>query len=475
MSGDLLARISTARGALRPRTSSGPVAWKPNPGPQAEFMVCNAFEALYGGSAGGGKTESLLMDATREIKDPRYCGILFRRTFPELEKSLIARSRSYYKRLDPTAEYNEQKKCWRFSSGATIYFGHLEHDNDVEAYQSAEFQFLGFDEASHFSEKQYRYMLSRARSSFGLAPRVRGGTNPGGRGHAWLLRRFAPWLDRSPEYSGVRAESGEILHVLNTRDGEQYVEPTTDGAMSRVFIRSRLTDNPFIMKNDPLYVQRLMGLDPVTRARLLDGDWSVREAAGAYFRREWFEVVSESPMTGVAVRCWDFASTEPSDTNPDPDWTSGVLVSLADDGFYYVEDIKRFRVGPGEVRARVKATAESDGPDVTIRIPQDPGQAGKDQAASYIQMLAGFDVRAEPVTGSKITRAGIASAQAHPASTGGSRGRIRVVGGPWTEAFLAELEDFPEGHDDQVDGFADAIKFLSAGVPSSEVGVTVIG
>lgn len=456
--------IGAARAALGGGTKAK-LTWRPNAGPQAAFMACNAFEGLYGGSAGGGKSEALIHDATRDIADPRYTAILFRRTFPELEKSLIARSRVAYKRIDPTAEYNEQKKAWRFSSGATIYFGHLEHDESVEAHQSAEFQYIGFDELTHFTEKQYRYMLSRARSSFGLAPRVRGGTNPGGRGHAWALRRFAPWLDRGPDYAGVRATSGEVLHYVNTPDGEVYIQPgdpSFDLALSRVFIRSKLSDNPHLMKNDPQYVQRLMGLDPVTRARLLDGDWGVREAAGMYFKRHWIEIVSSVPSDGVSVRCWDFASTEPSDTNPDPDWTVGVLSSLAPDGFFYVKDVVKLRAAPGIVRAKVLETAQRDGENVVIRLPQDPGQAGKDQVASYIQMLQGFRVLAETVTGSKIVRAGIASSQADPASTGGARGRIKALGAPWTEAYLQELEDFPDGaHDDQVDGTSDGIQYLA--------------
>src|ERR1700722_16913811 len=287
----LLAQLHRAR--ERAKATAIDPGWQPNPGPQADFMRCEADEICFGGSAGGGKTESLLMDALRDIKDPRYTALLLRRTFPELEKSLIARSRVAYKKVDPTAEYNESKKSWRFSSGATIYFAHLEHDADVEAFQSVEAQYLGFDELSHFSEKQYRYMFSRARSSFGLRPRVRGGTNPGGRGHAFLLRRFAPWLDRSPEYKGPRAVSGQVLHYVNTTEGERYVDAPSDVTLSRSFIRSRLTDNPYLTKNDPSYVQRLMGLDRATRARLLDGDWGAQEAAGAYFQRGWLDVVSE--------------------------------------------------------------------------------------------------------------------------------------------------------------------------------------
>ena len=127
----------------------------------------------------------------------------------------------------------------------------------------------------------------------------------------------------------------------------------------------------------------------------------------------------------------------------------------------------RFRAGPGAVQPRIKATAEMDGRSCQVRLPQDPGQAGKDQAAAYVRLLSGFRVRTKPVTGDKETRAGLVSAQAHPQSTGGTTGRIKIKRGPWNEALLQELEDFPQGvHDDQMDALSDAFDELSATVPA---------
>src|SRR5262249_45120017 len=158
----------------------------------------------------------------------------------------------------------------------------LERDADVNQYQSAEFQFIGFDELTHFSLKQYVYMISRARSPHGIRPRIRSATNPGGPGHEWVMKRWAPWLDPNCE---LHAKPGQALRYANKEDGEEYRE---GGPLSRVFIPARVTDNPHLMHGDPGYLERLGALDPVTRARLRDGNWLIRPAAGLYFKRLWF-------------------------------------------------------------------------------------------------------------------------------------------------------------------------------------------
>lgn len=169
---------------------SDEVLWRPNPGPQTRFLALASYEVAYGGSAGSGKSAALLMGALRFVDRPAYCALLLRRTFPELEKSLIERSFQLYPKAFPGTRYNEQKKVWLFPGGARVYFGHLERDADVHAYQSAEFQYLGFDELTSFTERQYTYMLSRARSATGIPIRIRGATNPGGEGHDWVFKRW---------------------------------------------------------------------------------------------------------------------------------------------------------------------------------------------------------------------------------------------------------------------------------------------
>src|SRR5216684_2156757 len=136
--------------------------WKPNPGQQQAFLASNAYEALYGGAAGGGKSDALLMGGTRHLDNPEFSGLFLRRTYAELERYAIPRAHQWYSEVGGT--YNDSKHVWKFPSSARIYFGHLEHEHDVHAFQSAEFSSLAFDELTSFTEYQYTYMLSRARS-----------------------------------------------------------------------------------------------------------------------------------------------------------------------------------------------------------------------------------------------------------------------------------------------------------------------
>ena len=219
--------------------------WRPHAGAQEKFHRCNAFEVFYGGAAGGGKTDSLLMEAARQVDKRTYKGILFRRTYPELETSLIMRAFEWYPALGgrPT----NGGKLWIFKSGATIRFGHLEHDKDVYKYQSAQFDFIGFDELTTFNEFQYTYLFSRCRGTDPSVKRyVRSASNPGNIGHVWVKARFV--------------ENKEVYktYYYKADNGEQ-VETTFDDpkALSRTFIPARVWDNPTLIANDPLYIERL--------------------------------------------------------------------------------------------------------------------------------------------------------------------------------------------------------------------------
>jgi predicted phage terminase large subunit-like protein len=434
--------------------------WRANAGRQSEFLRSGADEVLYGGAAGGGKSEALLIDALKYVERPDYSAILFRRTFPELEKSLIERARLYYPHTG--AKYNEQKKVWRFPGGAKVWFGHLEHEHTVHEHQSAEYQYVGFDELTSFLQTQYEYMHTRARSARGIPVRIRGATNPGGVGHTWVLKRFAPWLIPEsalpfadfPEFCGPFAKPGEVLHV--TPEGVFQTAPGAE-TLSRVFIPAKLQDNPILLAKDPQYLLRLKSRDKVTREQLLGGNWLIRPAAGEYFKRGYFKVVDAAPVEVIGrVRAWDKAGTRPHDGNPDPDWTVGLRMSRGVDGLFYVEHVLRFRDAPAGVESNVVATAHADGHAVDIRLAEDPGSAGKFEAAYFIQKLAGFNVHAIKETGDKVHRAQPFSAQAEA-------GNVRLVSGTWLESFFEELEAFPtEGvHDDQVDAGSSAFAHLA--------------
>lgn len=431
-----------------------PDDWRPHPGPQSRFLSLTCFEALYGGAAGGGKSESLLIDAVRYVGrgyGSAYQAILFRRSFPDLEKSLIERSRLLYPRLGGV--YNEGRHVWRFPSGERVLFSHLEHDSSVQDHQSAEYQFVGFDELTHFSRHQYTYLLSRVRSSRGVPVRIRSATNPGGDGHDWVFERWRPWLDPAHPQ---RVAAGQVVYLRRQEGVEVVVPKGTSGALGRCFVPARLSDNPSLAASD--YGVQLEELDPVTYQRLRWGNWLIKPARGLYFKRNWFARLEARPLGARWVRAWDLAATLPTEDSPDPDWTCGVLMGQHGDQVV-VADVVRLRGGPGDVEAAIKVTAANDGVQVPIVLPQDPGQAGVSQIAAFRRLLPGHAVLARRPTGDKITRAG-------PFSSAAFGKRCAYVAGAWNDAYFATLESFPDGHDDDVDASADAYAEVATPTPS---------
>ena len=440
-------------------TTSHEDDWFPNPGPQSRFLGLRCFEALYGGAAGGGKSDALLVDAIRGLGKgygKNYAALLLRREFPDLEMSLMRRAHALYPRMGGT--WRGDTKTWTFPAGETVRFGHAQYELDVHQYQGAEFQFVGFDELTSFTAYQYTYLISRLRSSSGVPCRLRAATNPGGPGHEWVFKRFGYWLD--PDAS-PHASPGEVLYLGRDDEGnEQIVPRDTPGAIGRTFVPALLADNPYL-NDDGKYGRALDELDPVTREQLKAGNWLVKPAAGRYFKREWVTFVDEAPRDVICrVRAWDLAGTEKKDGKSDPDWTVGLLMSMTADHIV-IEDEIRFRGNPGEVKRRLLDTAEMDGQRVVVRIPQDPGQAGKSQADDFIKELTGYRIIAKPVTGDKVQRFGPFSSQAE------RKGRVVLVRAPWNAGYISELEQFPTKgiKDDRVDATSDGLATLVTDAP----------
>lgn len=226
--------------------------WRPHKRQTDFFSLPDTiFEALYGGAAGGGKSEALLMlPIVRGFyKEPRFKGLILRRTFPELESEIIVRSREWYNLTG--AKYNEERKRWTFPSGAIMQFGHIEYEEDVRKYDTAEYNYIAFDELTSFTEFQYTYLsFTRCRSSSSKLPAiVRSGTNPGNIGHAWVRDRFVQ-----------PAPYGTIILDKTTKS-------------KRIFIQSFAEDNPYLMENDPSYVNRLDSLPEAERQAKRYGHW----------------------------------------------------------------------------------------------------------------------------------------------------------------------------------------------------------
>jgi hypothetical protein len=225
---------------------------------QNEFHKCGAKYRLFGGAAGPGKTKALLWEAIYQaLRTPHCDTLLLRRTYPELESSLL----TYFRRDVPRSayrSYNEAKHVVTWNNGSTTRFGYCRNENDVYQYQGAEFLFIGVDELTHFTLKQWQFLTSRNRCPVrGSFPCMAGASNPGNIGHAWVK---ALWVDKTPPPGYERPENYHQKHYE--------------------FIRARLDDNP-IYSNDAEYRRTLESLPEHLRRAFLDGDWNV--FAGQYF------------------------------------------------------------------------------------------------------------------------------------------------------------------------------------------------
>lgn len=437
---------------------------RPQPGPQEAFLSTPADIAIYGGAAGGGKTYAILLEPLRHMAVPGFGAVIFRRESTQITNpgGLWDTSAKLYP-LTGGVPKKTPALQYQWPSGARVTFGHLNGELDVLNWQGSQIALICFDELTHFSRAQFFYMLSRNRSECGVRPYVRATTNPDS--DSWVADFVSWWIDQDtgmpiPERAGalrwfVRIDDAVMWADSPAELAARYGVPQAD-AKSVTFIPASVTDNQILLRQDPGYLANLKSLSRVERARLLDGNWKVKAASGAYFKRHEVTILPVAPTDCVEVcRAWDLAATIPTDAAPDPDWTAGVKIGRRPNGRFVVLDVRRDRLRAADVRALIRRTAEADGRSVRVRLPQDPGQAGKDQAESLISALAGYIAQARPVVGDKVTRV-------EPLASQWQAGNVDIVAGPWNEPFLAELEAFPlkGAHDDQVDAAGDAFAAL---------------
>ena len=445
----------------------------PQAGPQTMFMASSADIVIYGGAAGGGKTYALLLEALRHKDIKGFGGVIFRKNFTQItaEGGLWDASNKIFSQVPDAHSRKTPKYHWRFNSGAKLHFAHLDREEDLQAWQGTEIAYLGFDELTHFTKHQFLYMLSRNRSTCGVKPYVRCTCNPDS--DSWVAEFISWWIDQDTGYP-IRERSGIVRYmcVLNNviRWGDspeelekEYNIPPTD-CKSVTFIASRLEDNKILMQSDPSYLSNLKAMTEVDMERLLYGNWKIKAQAGRFFKRTQIPV--DGYLTQIPddvlywCRAWDLAATD-EDENGDADYTAGVLIGRRKNGRFIVADVINQQIKAGDVEKLIQMTAISDrnkyGYNYRVRLPQDPGAAGKIVAKQYVNNLSGFDVKKESVSGSKQLRA-------TPFATQWQNGFIDVLVAPWNEDYFSQLESFPESkHDDMVDASSDAFNELTDG------------
>lgn len=464
--GDGLAAASSQLATKR-TTKVGPpilhLVGRPQAGPQTLFDQTDADIAILGGAAGGGKTWALLREPVRHVNNPRFGAVLFRRTYPQItnEGGMWDESETMYGLIGAAAR--ESSLEWTFPSGASVKFAHMQHEKDKESWKGAQIPLICFDQLEDFTESQFFYMLSRNRSTSGVRPYIRATCNPDA--DSWLASFLSWWIDQETGFP-IAARAGVLRWFVRVEGSiewadtpEELVESFPDVIPKSVtFIPAKLEDNAVLEEIDPGYRANLMALPFVERMRLLGGNWKVRAMAGLVFDRANFEIVNAVPAGCTEVRYWDKAGTKESE-NPGAAFSAGVRMAYhRPSRLYYVVDVVRGQWSSLKREQVIKQCAETDGGSVRIWTEQEPGSGGKESAQNTISNLAGWIIRAETVTGDKVSRAGPLAAQVEA-------GNVRLLRGEWNEAFLAELHSFPTGKlKDQVDAAAGAFNKLSAPV-----------
>ena len=435
------------------------------------------FEMLFGGAAGGGKSDWLLMlAAARAWRWPHYRGVVLRRTHAEMIKAGAVLSRAMSWWLPAGVAWNGTEKRFRFPNGAEVEFGYHANPKDDSQYQGGEWHDALFDELTHWpDEGAFEWLRSRLRTNEGdpLTRRLIGTSNPGGPGHVWVKHRFV---------GGTDIASGASF------DARSFYLP------------SKINDNPSLDRE--AYVATLQEMHPTRRAQLLDGDWGAREP-GDYFRAEWFGPLLDEPSRDlVAIRWWDLAASEKKDAAR----TAGVRIARLRAGVRVITHATAFRATPGKRDSKIAQQAQLDGRSTIVGIEIEGGSGGPAQFEALAKRLRAEGYRvvgARPRAGQQLTdpeKGSLAintpsdkgkTARADPVASCLERGYqrrgecdrtsapywgldagrgvaqqrdgLRLVAGAWTQGYLDEIEGFPDATlKDLVDATSGAWSWLQA-------------
>lgn len=448
----------------------------PQRGPQTEFLTCPADCVWAGGSAGGGKTFSTLLDAVRHINNPNYGATIFRAQLTQItvQGGLKDASHQLYPYLG--GRYAIGNYRWTFPQGSRVDFRYLASYEDCLKWQGSELPAIYFEELSHWKHgDSYWYMFSRNRSTCGVRPIIRATMNPADP-DSWITQFIDWWIGDDgfiiPERSGkirwfIRAND-EFVWANDPDDLLRYNIPPK----SFTFIRSSVHFNQKLLKVDPGYLANLQALPRIDRLRLLEGNWKIKATSGMVFDQTWFKYCdwedlpfnpAKPDRNTAIVRFWDFAATQQDYRPPTkgskkdgPCYTAGVWMAYhIPNNTVYILDVSRSRLGPAKLDQHVVDTASNDGYLTKIRTEMEPGSSGIRDAYHLTEMLRGYDHEAVSPAGDKLVRCRLLSAWTE-------QGRTVLVHASWNKPFVDELHGVPDDNPywDQTDAANGAFEAL---------------
>lgn len=463
------------------------------PGPcsvrQLMYVESEADVTLYGGAAGSGKSEIGVIDFLKYTDIPNFIGVITRRTTPQLTGpgGMLTKCKRVFGQAYAPDEYTWRAKDGKFvfhKSGAEIYLKHFENDQADVNWQGSEANLFYVDEGTQFTQHMIQYIMSRMRnpSCPDVKPHLKITCNPDA--DHFLRKWVEPYLneDGTPnrEKDGLiryfTFQDGDFIWGDSTEELVQKYGVDADDCLSFTFISATVKDNPVMSKVNPKYVSWLRGLKGVERARLLEGNWFIREEASSYFNRNWVTEVHHVDEEDVwyTVRAFDFAGTLVSDLNPSPDYTTSVRMRKMKNGDYVIDDIRRCRIRHGQWESFVLECYEDDPFGVEYIIPQDPGPAAQRATQLFCRRLAelGIATKKEKTNKSKLDRF-------RPFASVAENGGVFVLSNcGWdkendikssNDFYYKELETFTgerkrgeSGHDDLVDSTSTAFTALAS-------------
>ncbi len=433
---------------------------------QILFLGSKADITLYGGSAGGGKTFSVVTDPLKRWKNGSFSATIFRRTYQDIVRpgALWDESMKIYPLFQGTP--NLSSHTWTFPSGMKVIFAGLQYEQDLMSWRGAQIPAIYFDQLETFSEYQFFYMMSRNRSVCGVKPYIRATCNPE---PGWLAD-FLSWWIAEDGYADL-SRAGKLRWFVNLENVIHWAD-TPDELRERfpditpksvTFIPATIYDNAILMEKDPGYLANLQGLSLVDRERLLGdaqrgGNWKIKPEAGKLFNRAWFPVITDwdKNRAWTAVIRWDFAATEQSLTAQDPDFTAWCVMLRDRNGEEIVLEGGQKRLKPTDVYAEFTERSRfwwdylhKIGIPLMVRWEIEPGSASTREARYLAGLVPFADAHGIRSVGNKIVRA-------KPLASQAEHGFVSILKGAWNEEWLTHMHSQPADHDDMMDAASGA-------------------